>query len=166
MYAHVVYVCNPLKIRMKTNALIDLRRSTTLQCNTHWQAMWWVFTRTKAKSCQNETRWKLFLFSCFISQNKHGSVRHVINRTISQNKGFFNPFFTPSSNIKDLCEQNWKSGIWATQVEVIAAATVFRVPIYFISLSTTGMWFVHWIMNQFTSQISLMWKLMRTVLYD
>lgn len=79
-------------------------------------------------------------FQLFGTQSEHGSVRHLINRTVSRNKSVFKPFFIPSSNIKtveDLCEQNWKSGIWATQVEVIAAATVFHVPIYFISPSAT-----------------------------
>ena len=48
----------------------------------------------------------------------------------------------PSSNnrtIKDLCQQNWKPAVCATQVEVIAAATVFKVPIFFISPSTEEM---------------------------
>ena len=35
-----------------------------------------------------------------------------------------------------MCKQNWKPGVWATQVEVIAAATVFNVPNFFISPST------------------------------
>jgi len=77
-------------------------------------------------------------FQLFGTQNEHGSVRLVINRIIFRNKNIFRPFFIPTSNIKtveDLCDQNWKSGVWATQVEVIAAATIFHVPIYFISPS-------------------------------
>ena len=31
-----------------------------------------------------------------------------------------------------------EAGIWATQIEVVAAATIFEIPIYFISTSTTG----------------------------
>ena len=38
-----------------------------------------------------------------------------------------------------MCQQNWKPGVWATQVEVIAAATVFCVPVFFISPSTEEM---------------------------
>jgi len=61
------------------------------------------------------------------------------------NKKIFKPFFIPTSKAKtfqELCEETWKQGVWATQVEVVAAATVFQVPIYFLSLSekiTSGM---------------------------
>ena len=33
------------------------------------------------------------------------------------------------------CKQNWQPGTWATQVEVVAAATVFAVPVFFTSQS-------------------------------
>ena len=54
------------------------------------------------------------------------------------NKRIFKPYFIPTSTFEELCEHNWKPGIRATQVEVVAAATIFQIPIYFISPSTTG----------------------------
>ena len=54
------------------------------------------------------------------------------------NKNIFKPFFIPTLKAKtfeELCEHIWKPGIWATQVEVVAAATTFQVPIYFVSPS-------------------------------
>ena len=69
-------------------------------------------------------------------------MRNVIHKTVTLNKITFKPSLIPSLNIKtieDLCQQNWKPGVWATQVEVIAAATVFCVPVFFISPSTEEM---------------------------
>lgn len=71
-------------------------------------------------------------FQLFGTQDEDITVRNVIHRTITLNKITFKSYFIPSSSIKtieDLCQQNWKPGVWATQIEVIAAATVFRVPI-------------------------------------
>ena len=81
-------------------------------------------------------------FQLFGTQDQDIAVRNVIYRTITLNKNAFKPYLIPSSNIKtieDLCQQNWKPGVWATQVEAIAAATVFCVPIFFISPSTEQM---------------------------
>ena len=60
---------------------------------------------------------------------------------VSLNKSILKPFFIPTPKVQtfeELCQHNWKPGIWATQVEVVAAATIFKIPIYFISTSTTG----------------------------
>ena len=81
-------------------------------------------------------------FQLLGTQNEDIAVRNVIHRTITLNKTTFKPYFIPSSSIKtieDLCQQNWKPGVWDTQVEVIAAATVFCVPVFFISPSMEEM---------------------------
>ena len=80
-------------------------------------------------------------FQLFGTQDEDKAVRNVVYRMVLMNKSTFKPFFIPTSKVQtfeELCEHNWKPGIWATQVEVVAAATVFEIPIYFISSSTTG----------------------------
>ena len=77
-------------------------------------------------------------------QDQDIAVRNMIHQTITLNKNAFKPYLIPmiSSNIKiieDLCQQNWKPGVWATQVEATAAATVFCVPIFFVTPSTEQM---------------------------
>jgi len=57
---------------------------------------------------------------------------------VAKNKSIFTPYFIPRNDIDTIeqhCETNWQSGVWATQLEVIAAATVFAVPVFFLELS-------------------------------
>ena len=77
-------------------------------------------------------------FQLFGTQDEDIAVRNVVHRMVLLNKNTFKPFFIPTLKVhtfEKLCEHNWKPGIWATQV-VVAAATLFQVPIYFISPST------------------------------
>ena len=77
-------------------------------------------------------------FLLFGTQNEDAEVCHVVARMVAKNKSIFRPYFTPrkdADTIEQHCETNWQSGVWATQVEVIAAATVFHVPIFFIECS-------------------------------
>ena len=74
-------------------------------------------------------------FQLLGTQDEDIAVRNVVYRMVLMNKSTFKPFFIPTSKVQtfeELCEHNWKPGIWATQVEVVAAATVFELPIYFI----------------------------------
>ena len=51
----------------------------------------------------------------------------MVHRMVLLNKNIFKQFFIPTLKAKtfeELCEHNWKPGIWATQVEVVAAATI------------------------------------------
>ena len=77
-------------------------------------------------------------FQLFGTQNEDTAVRNVVHRMILLNKDIFKPFFISSLKAKtfeELCEHNWKPDIWATQVEVVAAATTLQVPICFVSPS-------------------------------
>lgn len=59
------------------------------------------------------------------------------------NKSIFSAYFIPTTNVHTIhqhCECNWMSGTWATLVEVIAAATVFSVPVYFVPLTEELKW--------------------------
>ena len=80
-------------------------------------------------------------FQLFGTEDEDLAVRNVVYRMVLLNKRIFKPYFISTSKVQtfeELCEHNWKPGIWATQVEVVAAATIFQIPIYFISPSTTG----------------------------
>jgi len=61
----------------------------------------------------------------FGTQDEDIAVPNVVHTIILLNKNIFKPFFIPSSEAKtfhELCD------IWAIQVEVVAAATAFKVP--------------------------------------
>jgi len=77
-------------------------------------------------------------FLLFGKEEEHDEVRHVVSRMVAKNKNTFRPYFISTKTVDTIeqhCETNWQSGVWATQVEVIAAATVFHVPIFFLERS-------------------------------
>ncbi|XP_065897260.1 uncharacterized protein [Dysidea avara] len=77
-------------------------------------------------------------FQLFGTQDEDFEVRHVVTSMVKKNQSIFRPYFIPRKDVDTIekhCEQNWPSGAWATQVEVVAAATVFAVPIFFIEQS-------------------------------
>ena len=79
----------------------------------------------------------------FGTPDKDGEVRNVVSRMILLNKSDFLPIFIPRATAKTFeehCKQVWMPGTWATQVEVVAAATVFNVPIYFMVQSGEFKW--------------------------
>ena len=72
----------------------------------------------------------------FGTQNKDIAVQNMVHRMVLLNKNIFKPFFILTLKAKtseELCKHIWKPDVWATQVEVVAAATTFQVPIYFVS---------------------------------
>ena len=68
-------------------------------------------------------------FQLFGTQDEDLAVRNVAYTMVLLNKRILKPFFIPTSKVQtfELCEHNWKPSIWATQVEVVAAATVFEI---------------------------------------
>ena len=75
-------------------------------------------------------------FQLFGTQNEDNSVRNVTSRMVLLNKNIFSTYFIPTTNASTIdqhCQLNWISGTWATLVDVLAAATVFGVPVYFVS---------------------------------
>ena len=82
-------------------------------------------------------------FELFGKQDEDAVVRDVISRMVLLNKNIFSAYFIPMTNVHSIhqhCECNWMSGTWATLVEVIAAATVFSVPVYFLSQTGELKW--------------------------
>ena len=63
-------------------------------------------------------------------------VKNVIFQTEMYNKSVFSIFLIPRENqvtIKEHIESGRVPGSWATQVEVVAAASAFEIPIYYYS---------------------------------
>ena len=54
------------------------------------------------------------------------------------NKDVFSTFLIPAGNMEEHCMCVCTPGTWATQVEVVATATIFRVPVYFCLVSSTS----------------------------
>ena len=70
------------------------------------------------------------LVQLFGTQDEDLVVQNVVYRMVLLNKSILKPFFIPTSKVQsfeELCEHNWKPGIWATQVEVVAAATILSL---------------------------------------
>ena len=64
-------------------------------------------------------------------------VQNVIFRTEMYNKSVFSIFLIPGENqvtIEEHVESGRVPGSWATQVEVVAAASAFEIPIYYYSI--------------------------------
>ena len=80
-------------------------------------------------------------YQLFGTQHEDDTIRFVVSKMVSRNKEIFLPFFIPTANVNSIdqhCECIWMSGTWATLVEVVAAATVFMIPVYFVTQSREG----------------------------
>jgi len=80
----------------------------------------------------------------FGTQEEHSIVRRVITRMERLNKWAFAACLMPEGNIDEHCTNVGTLSTWATEVEVIATATIFRVPVYFCTVSpdSTPFWSV------------------------
>ena len=75
----------------------------------------------------------------FGTQEEHSTVRRVIARMERLNKWAFSSCLRPGGNIEEHCTNVGTLSTWATEVEVIAAATIFRVPVYFCTVKSDSM---------------------------
>ena len=79
-------------------------------------------------------------YQLFGTQEEDCTVRSVITRMENLNKKVFSSFLIHGAN-KDTIEEHIHcvstEGTWATQVDVVATATVFEIPVYFC-VKTTG----------------------------
>ena len=64
------------------------------------------------------------------------TIRSVISRTERLNKVVFCTFLMPAGSMEEHCIGVGTPGTWATQVEVVATATIFRVPVYFCTITS------------------------------
>lgn len=90
------------------------------------------------------------LFRClsqhlFNSQDKHQVVRELVCNFEKENASTFEVYLTPnqSQSIHEHVQLILKNNSWGTQVELIAAATYFQVPIYvyeYLPSSRSGKW--------------------------
>lgn len=75
-------------------------------------------------------------YQLFGTQEEDSTVRSVISRTERLNKRVFSTFLMPAGNIEEHCISVGTPGTWATQVEVVATATIFRVPVNFFAINS------------------------------
>ena len=75
-------------------------------------------------------------YQLFGTQEKYDIVHSVVYRTEMYNKPIFANYLIPGhdeATIDDHLKKISMLGSWATQVEVVAAASAFEIPVYFYS---------------------------------
>lgn len=77
-------------------------------------------------------------YELFGTEEEDSTIRSVISRTEWLNKDVFSTFLIPLGNMEEHCIGVGTPGTWATQVEVIATATIFRVPVYFCTITSSS----------------------------
>lgn len=82
-------------------------------------------------------------FAIYQNQDMHSKIRTDITNMIKNNKHKFKPFITGPQSIDTHVSNMSKLGTWGTQVELIAASTLYNIPIYVASKSTNRLSY-HW----------------------
>ena len=77
-------------------------------------------------------------FTLFEDEGLHSKLRSDITQMINDNKHNFKPFLIQELSIETHVRNMRKLGTWGTQVEIIAAATLYQVPIYVASRHVQG----------------------------
>ena len=79
-------------------------------------------------------------FGLFGADDKHYEIRTAIVRLINLNGNIFSNFLIPSVNhatIEEHVSHMMHNSVWGTQVEIVAAATLFQIPVYVCSFTPT-----------------------------
>ena len=71
-----------------------------------------------------------------ISFGEDSTVRSIISRITRLNKRVFSTLLIPAGNTEEYCINVDTPGTWATQDEVVATATIFRIPVYFCTINS------------------------------
>ena len=77
-------------------------------------------------------------YELFGTEEEDSTIRSVILRTERLNKDVFCTFLMPAGSMEEHCVGVGTPGTWATQVEVVATATIFRVPVYFCTITSNS----------------------------
>ena len=75
-------------------------------------------------------------YELFGTQDEHGLIRTILYRMENLNKEVFSRFLFSGNTIEEHIKTISTPHSWATQVEVVAAASVFQVPVYYFSRTT------------------------------
>ena len=73
-------------------------------------------------------------YQLFGTQEEHSMIRSIVYRMENLNKDTFSKFLMPGFNSETIdshIKMISSPRTWATQVEVVAAASVFQVPVYY-----------------------------------
>ena len=103
-------------------------------------------------------------YQLFGTQEEDSTVWSVVSQTERLNKRVFSTFLIPAGNIEEHCISVGTPGTWATQVEVVATATIFRVPVYFFTINSHSVNNCRW--NVIHPLSELKWELRYPVLPD
>ena len=76
------------------------------------------------------------------SEDNHLHIRHCLVCSIAANARIFSPLVMQYSNLDAHIKMMMQPCVWATQLETVALATYFQVPIY-IFKESTGQWECH-----------------------
>ena len=79
-------------------------------------------------------------------EDKHDDIRTLLVRFENLNKALFESRFIPSANatsFRDHLKHQLWPGVWGTQVELMATATLFQVPVYCCYTNLSGAKY-HW----------------------
>ena len=82
-------------------------------------------------------------FAIHQHQDMHNKIRTDVTRLIQHNKQQFKPFIIGPVPIDTHINNMSKLGTWGAQVELIAASTLFQVPIYVASKNKNTLTY-HW----------------------
>ena len=94
----------------------------------------------KMKSVMGDGNCLFRALSCtlFEDEGLHSKTRSDITQMINQNKQNFRPFLIQETSIETHIRKMYKSGTWGTHLEIIAAATLYQLPIYVASRCVQG----------------------------
>ena len=95
---------------------------------------------------QMETLFKLVAFHLFVDESKRMLLRTELLKFGSRHESFLmRPVNKPLFH--DHIKQPVLPNSWATQVEVIAVATMFSIPLYYCKMSEDNIKFCYWEMT-------------------
>lgn len=93
-------------------------------------------------------------YELFGTQEEYDVVHGVVYRTEMYNKPIFATYLIPGhdeATIDDHVKKISVLGTWATQVEVVAAASAFEIPVYFYAKKPGSEYFVWNVVQPFSS---------------
>lgn len=77
-------------------------------------------------------------FRLFEDEELHSKIRSDITHMINENKQKFTPLLIQETSIEAHIRKMYKLGTWGTHLEIIAAATLYQLPIYVASRRVQG----------------------------
>ena len=77
-------------------------------------------------------------FQLFKTELHHFKLRNNLVWIISLNREQFSKFLFSTDGIQEHIKHMAKPNVWGTQVEIVAAASLFQIPVYYCSKNSNG----------------------------